>query len=272
MDSTRVKEHFDRIGHFRILIIGRSNAGKTTILQRVCNTTELPEIFNANGEKIDPVIVQGSLERGDHNIEDELIFRSNPGFIFHDSKGFEAGSEDEFKLMKNFVTDRATTTKLEKRIHVIWFCIPLTESERPVVAAEEKFFNECNTANVPVIVVLTKADAMESLAIGKLIDQGFTMREAMARAVELATQLLSEVKARVEKQLVGCNYPPKDFLPVFGKIVLTLLHHEDMNKHDTDCGPLLKCTTNALDEMELQKLVISTQQVNIVLNIEFAVK
>ena len=52
LDPAQVKKHFDRIGRFRILVIGRSNAGKTTLLQRVCNTTELPEIFNAKGEKV----------------------------------------------------------------------------------------------------------------------------------------------------------------------------------------------------------------------------
>ena len=79
MDPKTVREHFDRIGRFRILVIGRSNAGKTTLLQRVCNTTELPEVFNAKGEKVgclaaqywkvideysqlDPMVVQGSLE------------------------------------------------------------------------------------------------------------------------------------------------------------------------------------------------------------------
>ena len=30
---------------FRVLIIGRANAGKTTILQRVCNTTESPKTY-----------------------------------------------------------------------------------------------------------------------------------------------------------------------------------------------------------------------------------
>ena len=30
---------------FRVLIIGRANAGKTTILKRVCDTTESPEIY-----------------------------------------------------------------------------------------------------------------------------------------------------------------------------------------------------------------------------------
>jgi len=79
IDPETVKKHFDRIGRFRVLVIGRSNAGKTTLLQRVCNTTELPEVFNAKGEKVgclavqywkvideysqlDPTVVQGSLE------------------------------------------------------------------------------------------------------------------------------------------------------------------------------------------------------------------
>ena len=32
--------------HFRILVIGRANAGKTTLLKRVCNTTKDPCIYN----------------------------------------------------------------------------------------------------------------------------------------------------------------------------------------------------------------------------------
>jgi len=52
MDSADVNKYFDRIGRFRVLVIGRSNAGKTTLLQRVCNSTELPEVFNAKGEKV----------------------------------------------------------------------------------------------------------------------------------------------------------------------------------------------------------------------------
>ena len=52
MDPKTIRKHFDRIGHFRVLVIGRSNAGETTLLQRVCNTTELPEVFNARGEQV----------------------------------------------------------------------------------------------------------------------------------------------------------------------------------------------------------------------------
>jgi hypothetical protein len=35
---------------FRVLIIGRANAGKTTILQKVCDTTESPEIYRLDQE------------------------------------------------------------------------------------------------------------------------------------------------------------------------------------------------------------------------------
>ena len=30
---------------FRVLIIGRANAGKTSILQRICDTTESPAVY-----------------------------------------------------------------------------------------------------------------------------------------------------------------------------------------------------------------------------------
>jgi len=41
-----------KFGRFRILVVGRANAGKTTLLQRVCNTTENPEIFDREGKKV----------------------------------------------------------------------------------------------------------------------------------------------------------------------------------------------------------------------------
>ena len=36
---------------FRVLVIGRANAGKTSILQRVCETTESPTIYRG-GKKV----------------------------------------------------------------------------------------------------------------------------------------------------------------------------------------------------------------------------
>ena len=35
---------------FRVLVLGRANAGKTTLLQRVCETTESPKIYRGGQE------------------------------------------------------------------------------------------------------------------------------------------------------------------------------------------------------------------------------
>ncbi|KAG1796065.1 uncharacterized protein HD556DRAFT_361391 [Suillus plorans] len=103
IDSQELRERFVR---FRVLILGRANAGKTTILQKVCNTMERPEIYDNKGNKIDAAVVESSIKRGNHDIENEMVLKSNPGFIFHHSCGFEAGSEEEFENMKKFISGR----------------------------------------------------------------------------------------------------------------------------------------------------------------------
>ena len=113
----------------------------------------------------------------------------------------------------------------------------MTEPERAIVAAEVQFFNQCNTGRgenlrydsqcmvlnnhrvVPVIVVLTKADAMEGLAIGELVEAGMGMREAMERAGTKATKILSKVRTKIESRLNGCNYPPKNYLSLSGELL-----------------------------------------------------
>jgi GTP-binding protein EngB required for normal cell division len=51
-DEDRARRIRGQCDRFRILIIGRANAGKTTILQKVCNTTKKPVIYNSNGKKV----------------------------------------------------------------------------------------------------------------------------------------------------------------------------------------------------------------------------
>jgi septin family protein len=51
-NEDRAQELRKKAGRFRILIIGRANSGKTTILQKICKTDESPEIFNSKGEKV----------------------------------------------------------------------------------------------------------------------------------------------------------------------------------------------------------------------------
>jgi hypothetical protein len=97
---------------------------------------------------------------GLHDIENQLIFKSKPRFIFHDSRGFECGSVDETEKVKSFITKRAESTKFPEQLHAIWcvvvkallpgvkihwingrYCLP-TDTERPLLEADKKFFDE----------------------------------------------------------------------------------------------------------------------------------
>ena len=49
MDTTQTSLRIPNV-QFRVLVIGRANAGKTSILQRVCETTESPTIYRGNEE------------------------------------------------------------------------------------------------------------------------------------------------------------------------------------------------------------------------------
>ncbi len=60
------------------------------------------------------------IQRGEHNINDELVFENNKGYIFHDSRGFESGSEDELAIVQDFVRKKAGEKRLEDRLHAIW--------------------------------------------------------------------------------------------------------------------------------------------------------
>ncbi|KAJ7932367.1 hypothetical protein B0H13DRAFT_1593175 [Mycena leptocephala] len=111
---------------FRILVIGRANAGKTTLLKRVCNSVKEPKIYDKDGKK---VCLSSSLihlcssddfQRGEHNVENQMIFKSNPGFIFHDSRGFESGALEETEKAKNFIKTRAASSSLAEQLHAIW--------------------------------------------------------------------------------------------------------------------------------------------------------
>ena len=108
----------------------------------------------------------------------------------------------------------------------------MTDYERPILAAEEKFFNECNTGNgkliviiiaivwfwydwwgVPVIAVMTKADTLTLPACQQLKKEGLKMcQEILPRVADVASQLLNSLRGKIESQLKDSKYPPKAYL------------------------------------------------------------
>ncbi|KAF9459639.1 hypothetical protein BDZ94DRAFT_1171212 [Collybia nuda] len=130
LDTEKERERYamfkKKVEQFCVLIIGGANASKTTILKKICNT----EIYDNKGKKIDASMVEPTafmnfIKCGIHDIENEMVFRSNPTtsvtptFVFHNSRVFEAGGVNEFKRVKEFVAKCTREKNMNRRIHVI---------------------------------------------------------------------------------------------------------------------------------------------------------
>ncbi|KAG2071100.1 hypothetical protein BDR04DRAFT_1098764 [Suillus decipiens] len=262
MATSNTQDLKGKFGRFRVLIMGRANAGKTTILRKVCGTTDHPEIYDTKGNKLDVAMVTSSIKRGNHNIANEMVFKSNPGFVFHDSCGFEAGSEDEFESMKKFISEHANATKLEDRIHAIWYCIPMDDHWRTFQRSEEKFFRECDTSRIPVVVIFTKFEALRPVAFGEIKKdlKGLSSEERSKRIAQRVEEIFT--KTSVLNRL----YDPENRAHPKSHVRL-----DNMNKPDTNCNILLEHTALALDDEALQFCLISTQRSNLDLCIKCAI-
>jgi hypothetical protein len=63
------------------------------------------------------------LQRGLHDIEDELVLTGHEGYVFHDPRGFEAGSNEELEIVQSFVRRKSRERQLKDRLHAIWFVL-----------------------------------------------------------------------------------------------------------------------------------------------------
>ena len=62
-----------------------------------------------------------SCQRGEHTIDDELVFSNHTGYVFHDSRGIECGSTEELETLREFIRRKCAEKKLRNRLHAIWF-------------------------------------------------------------------------------------------------------------------------------------------------------
>ncbi|KIK01816.1 hypothetical protein K443DRAFT_98032, partial [Laccaria amethystina LaAM-08-1] len=217
---------------FRVLIIGRAKAGKTTILQRVCNTTEQPKILNRQGRKVCVM----HIELHWRNIETEMRCDSNPGYVFHESCGFE-GSR---LVVKNFIEYQSRAKDINEHLHAIWYCIPIndgiSDGTGPITRADVDFFDNCETGRVPVIVVFTKGDLPDPQTKEQLVDTGMSIEGAASRAGEES------------------------------------INNFDKKFRHVDCSLLVKETAAFLSDDTILQLFLSVQQDHLSLSMEYAVK
>ena len=130
---------------------------------------------------------------------------------------------------------------------------------------------------VPVLVLLTKLDTLVSNAYNELKNEGCSKERARELKSEHAQQMLERLQVQIESELGRTQFPPKSYVQLTSKcgllqVVAIILMFADVHENNADCGPLLEMTASALDEVALQLLLVSTQQTNLHLCIEWVVK
>ncbi|KAI9457008.1 hypothetical protein BJY52DRAFT_1098851, partial [Lactarius psammicola] len=206
---------------FRVLIIGRPNAGMTSILRRLCDTKDSPVVWRGNEE------VQRGFERGGHSIEDELVFRNHDGYIFHYFRGSEAGSNEELGIVLGFIRQRSGKRQLQDRLHAIWFALSMFT----VVTANNHDLKVLlmHQSQVPVIAVFTKYDQFLRNVKMHLEDYG-SPDDNISDAAE------RQFKERYLRHLGDGVRPCANIIV------------KEMHKPETRCNALLEETIEALNE------------------------
>ncbi|KAH8991805.1 GTP-binding protein [Lactarius hatsudake] len=229
---------------FRVLIIGRANAGKTSILQRICETTESPVVYRGKEKvKLDP-----SMDRGEHRIDDELVFSNHRSYVFHDSRGIESGGTEELEILQEFIRRKCQERRLRDRLHAIWYCVPM-DNQRPQL--DLKYFKDiCPVRNVPVISVFTKYDQFQQNVRIHVEDFGSPDDDIFDVA---------------EKQ-----FEEHYLLPLGDDVRFVRL--EKMHKQSVGCDKLIETTAAALSDDIVRLMLLAVQRGNLELSVKEALK
>jgi uncharacterized protein (DUF697 family)/predicted GTPase len=187
----KVEEAMRDRGHATVLIAGRSGVGKSTLIN---------------------VVFQGRLAETGHGrpVTREIREYEKPGMPISliDTRGLELEQYGEtLAQLRTLVRDRQRESDPNRHVHCGWVCI--SEDSRRVGPAEMELVELLEDANVPVVVVITKARA----------DHGF--RAEVQRLLPRAKNVVA-VRALHEVLDEGVELPPKG-LPELVDITMTLI-------------------------------------------------
>lgn len=189
------------------------------------------------------------MDRSEHSIEDELVFSSHDGYIFHDSSGFESGDDKELGIVQDFVRQKSGEKRLADRLHAIWYCIPM-DNQRP--GLDLKYFKDiCPDQNVPVIGVFTKFDQFKL-------------------NVEMHLEDHPNENTDSNSADVGDKRFEEDYRRPLGEGA-RFVRLEKMHKTDGRCDKLIEETAGALNDDVVTLMLLAVQRSNVELSVKLAV-
>ncbi|KAJ8588884.1 hypothetical protein M405DRAFT_792377 [Rhizopogon salebrosus TDB-379] len=184
---------------FRILVIGKTGVGKSSLIER------------AFGVK-DALI--SNFERGEANIDTELISAQNDKFVLHDSKGFEPGDGGNVNAVREFIERRGSMPDLKDQLHAIWLCFEIPRTGGRLLETGTKDFlklrSDGQLGKVPFIVVFTKYDGLIDQMdhdLGPCLEEGLSDDAINELVKERADTKLRETCIEPLKALPGPDIP-----------------------------------------------------------------
>ncbi|KAL0573415.1 hypothetical protein V5O48_008537 [Marasmius crinis-equi] len=162
LSNNAVDEVLNQCPKFRVLVLGKSGAGKSSLINSIFNV----DTANVSHE-----------QAGAADINFEITSEQNNRFIVHDSQGFAHGEAENYQRVERFIRERTDSNKpLKDRLHAIWFCVEILVANSALLEkGEEKIFQmelENGTSSfiraskcliqLPIIVAFTKYDALVS--------------------------------------------------------------------------------------------------------------
>ncbi|KAI9445973.1 hypothetical protein H4582DRAFT_519233 [Lactarius indigo] len=138
---------FITVERFRILVVGRSGVGKSSLINCV---------FGINNASV------AHYKPGESDIQQEFVSPENQYFVLHDSKGFEPGDLSNFQTVRAFIEQRSLEhLPLKDRVHGLWLCVETpTAGGRVFEKGDEYLLKFAYEIQIPVVLVFTQYDRL----------------------------------------------------------------------------------------------------------------
>ncbi|KAF8329053.1 hypothetical protein F5887DRAFT_120086 [Amanita rubescens] len=175
-------------GKFRILIIGHSGAGKSSLI-------------NATFQASLTDVQHGRLA----DINREFVSPHNKHLTLHDSQGYDQGNSEKFDVLQRFITKYTKKEPVSERLHAIWLCIAVPfPGDRILEIGDEKIF-KLYRYTVPIVVVFTKFD----LYMERLEQDGLKLAEILFKRNydQILENLTESMACQIPYALVTISQP-----------------------------------------------------------------